>query len=415
MPRFFDGAAGKSADTIIINSSQLLTLEKCNAGVGLLGSISHGAVAIKDGLILETGTTSEIMQNYPDCSDVINADNFLVMPGFVDCHTHLIFAGERSKEMEQRLGGDSYLEILASGGGIHSTVRSTREATAEELFGLGMERLDRMAQNGTTTVEIKSGYGLNDETEMKMLQVAAQLGREHSLDVVSTFLGAHTVPEDQNRKEYIKWLSGKNLQVFRVVAEYFDVFCEEGAFSLEETKMLLESAKRAGFKLKVHGGQFNDLGSPGVAALLGAVSVDHLENISNEDLDLMAESGTVAVLLPGVPFFLQSGKYPDSGRFLKKGIPVALATDFNPGSCPSYSMQMMITLGVFYCGMSVADAITAGTINAARALNRENEIGSIKAGKKADLIILDITTPEEIPYYFGTNLVKKTIKKGQIV
>ena len=415
MSGFPGGAAAKSADTIVINSSQLLTLEKSSAGTGLLGSVSHGAVAVKNGLILETGTTAEIMQNYPDCSDIIDADNSLVMPGFVDCHTHLVFAGERSKEMEQRLGGISYLDILASGGGIHSTVRATRNTSYEELFGLGMKRLDRMAKNGTTTVEIKSGYGLNDETEMKMLQVSAQLGREHSLDVVSTYLGAHTVPEDQSREEYLKWLSGSSLQSFMDVAEYFDIFCEKGAFSLAETKMLLEYAKKAGFKLKVHGGQFNDLGSPGIAAQLGAVSVDHLENISDTDLDLMAEAGTVAVLLPGVPFFLQSDKYPDAGHFLGKGISVALATDFNPGSCPSYSMQMMITLGVFYCGMSIEDAVSAGTINAARAINRENEIGSLKAGKKADIIILDITGPGEIPYYFGTNLVKKTIKNGKII
>ncbi len=415
MSGLLDKVSGTSADTIIINSSQLLTLEKDNKGTGALGSIKNGAVAIKNGLILETGTTSEIRKSYPDCSDVIDADDSLVMPGFVDCHTHLVFAGERSNEMEQRLGGKSYLEILGDGGGIHSTVRATRAASSEKLFVLGMERLDRMAMNGTTTVEIKSGYGLNEETELKMLQVAAQLRREHPLDIISTYLGAHTFPPDQSREEYLKWLSGKSLQLFKKEAEYFDIFCEEGAFSLEETKKLLESAKTAGFKLKVHGGQFNDLGSPGVAASLGAVSVDHLENISNEDMDLMAEAGTVAVLLPGVPFFLQSGKYPDAERFLKKGIPAALATDFNPGSCPSYSMQMMITLGVFYCSMSAADAVAAGTINAARAINRENEIGSLKAGKKGDLIILDIKNPEEIPYYFGTNLVKKTIKSGKIL
>ena len=220
---------------------------------------------------------------------------------------------------------------------------------------------------------------------------------------------------DQSREEYIKWISGESLESFKEVAEYFDIFCEEGAFSLEETRMLLESARRAGFKLKVHGGQFNDLGSPGVAALLGAVSVDHLENISNEDLDLMEKAGTVAVLLPGVPFFLQSDKYPDAERFLEKGIPVALATDFNPGSCPSYSMQMMITLGVFQCGLTIDEAVTGATLNAARAISRENEIGSLKTGKKADIIILDIKSPKEIPYYFGTNLVKKTIKNGRVI
>ncbi|MDA3940936.1 MAG: imidazolonepropionase [Spirochaetia bacterium] len=402
-------------DTLIINSSQLLTLERSSMGSGLLGSIVNGAVAVKNGLILETGTTSAIMKNYPDCLNVIDADGSLVLPGFVDCHTHLVFAGDRSKEMEQRLEGAEYLEILKNRGGIHSTVRATRNASRKELISLGMERLNRMAENGTTTVEIKSGYGLNEETELKMLQVASELGIKHSLDVVITYLGAHTVPEDKNRDEYVKWLGGKSLRAFRKNAEFFDIFCEEGAFSLTETKMLLEAAKLAGFKLKVHGGQFNDLGSPGIASLLGAVSVDHLENISNQDLDLMSEAGTVAVLMPGVPFFLQSDQYPEAKRFVKKGIPVALATDFNPGSCPSYSMQMMITLGVFYCGLSVTDAVLGSTINAAKAINRETEIGSIKAGKKADLIILNIKKPEEIPYYFGTNLVKKTIKNGKII
>ncbi len=405
-----------SADTLVINASRLLTLEPCGTSSSdSLGIIINGAVAIKEGLILETGTTQEIRKKYSSCPEIIDAGNSLVMPGFVDCHTHLIFGGNRASEMEMRLEGKNYLDILKSGGGIHSTVRATRNSSPEELYKLGMERLSLMAKNGTTTVEIKSGYGLNRETELKMLQVAARLGQDHPLDIVKTYLGAHTFPHDLSRDEYLKWLSGGVLKTFKKEAEFFDIFCEEGAFSFEETRRLLETAKNTGFKLKAHVGQFNDLGAAGLASSMGAVSVDHLENISNGDLDLMADSGTVAVLLPGVPFFLQSPLYPHAKRFIDKGIPVALATDFNPGSCPSYSMQMMITLGVLNCGMTVDNAVMGATLNAAKAISREEKAGSLKPGKKADLIILEIKSPEEIPYYFGTNLVKKTIKGGRVI
>jgi len=404
------------ADIIVINASQLLTLEpEGEVSDDPLGVIRDGAVAVKDGIIIDTGESRVIMKKYPDCPEVIDADNSLVMPGFVDCHTHLVFGGNRSSEMAGRLQGENYLDILKSGGGIHSTVKATRKVSAEELFVSGIKRLDRMAENGTTTVEIKSGYGLNEETELKMLEVASMLGREHPLDVVTTYLGAHTFPEDMGRKEYIKWLSGDSLKLFKTKADFFDIFCEDGAFSPDETKMLLEAAKKEGFKLKVHGGQFNELGSPGIAAGLGAASVDHLENISNADMDSMAGAGTVAVFLPGVPFFLQSDKYPDGKSFIQRGIPVALVTDFNPGSCPSYSMQMMITLAVFNCGLSIPEALAAATINSAKAINREDKIGSLKPGKTADLIILDIESPEEIPYYFGTNLVRKTVKCGRVI
>ncbi|RKX86881.1 MAG: imidazolonepropionase [Spirochaetes bacterium] len=407
--------AGKFADAIIINTSQLLTLENSSSDSDLLGILDNGAVAIKDGLILETGLTSEIVKKFSSCSNIIDAEKSLVMPGFVDCHTHLVFAGNRSSEMEMRLQGADYLDILKDRGGIHSTVKATRAASDEELFDTAVKRLDLIAENGTTTVEIKSGYGLNEESELKMLKVIKKLSENHFLDIIPTYLGAHTFPDDSNRVDYLEWLSGDSLQLFSKYAEFFDVFSEEGAFNLEETELLLRAAKGVGFKLKAHVGQFNDIGAAGLASSMGAVSVDHLENISDEDLDKMADSGTVAVLLPGVPFFLQSSIYPDAKRFIKRGIPVALATDFNPGSCPSYSMQMMITLGIFYCGMTVADAVAAATINAAKAINREDEIGSLKPGKKADLIILNIERPEEIPYYFGTNLVKKTIKNGRII
>lgn len=408
-------ASGLMADTLIINSAQLLTLEKGSSGTDQLGAISGGAVAIKSGLILEAGTTVEILKNYSNCSNIIDAENSLVMPGFVDCHTHLVFAGNRSSEMEMRLNGVNYLDILKSGGGIHSTVRATRSASREELFVLGINRLDLMAENGTTTVEIKSGYGLNEETELKILKVISDLSEQHPMDIVSTYLGAHTFPADSNRRDYLGWLSGESLGLFKKYADYFDIFSEKGAFDFEETKLLLKAAKKAGFKLKAHAGQFTDLGAAGLAASMGAVSIDHLENISDNDLDLMASNGTVAVFLPGVPFFLQSSIYPDAKRFINKGIPVALATDFNPGSCPSYSIQMMITLAVFQCGLTIDDAVIGATLNAAKAISREKEIGSLKAGKKADIIILDIKSYKEIPYYFGTNLVKKTIKNGRVI
>ncbi len=398
----------KQVDSIIVNSSQLLTMTES-------GAIPGGAVAVQDGVVIETGKTEDLLRIYPECPDIIDAENQLVMPGFVDCHTHLVFAGERSGEMEMRLKGASYLEILKSGGGIHSTVRATRDASAEELFNLGMERINRMARNGTTTVEIKSGYGLDEETELKMLKVARKLSAEHPLDVIVTYLGAHTVPTETDRKEYVRWLTGSSLETFSEYAEFFDVFCEEGAFSLEETKLLLDAAANAGFRLKVHAGQFNDLGAAGLAASSGAISADHLENIGDDDLDLMAEAGTVAVLLPGVPFFLQSPDYPDARRFIERGIPVALATDFNPGSCPSYSMQMMIALGVFYCGLTADEAVAAATLNAAKAIDREDQTGSLEPGKKADIIILDVKSAGELPYYFGTNLVTKTIKDGVLI
>ncbi len=400
----------EAADVIIINSSKLLTLETDN---DILGTIINGAVAVKDGLVLETGITSDIVDKYPHCTNVIDAENSLIMPGFVDCHTHLVFGGNRSVEMARRLQGESYLDILDSGGGIHSTVQATRTSSAEELFDTAVKRLDLMAENGTTTVEIKSGYGLNEESELKMLKVINKLSEKHFLDITPTYLGAHTFPSDSDRADYIKWLSGDSLNLFMEYAEFFDIFTEEGAFSLDETKSLLEAAKKAGFKLKAHAGQFNDLGAAGLASTLGAISVDHLENVSDKDLDIMADSGTVAVLLPGVPFFLQSSVYPDAKRFIKRGIPVALATDFNPGSCPSYSMQMMITLGVFHCGLTVEEAVLGATLNAAKSISRDEAIGSLKPGKKADIIILNIEKPEEIPYYFGTNLVRKTIKSGR--
>ncbi len=405
--------------TIITNTSYLLTMagpDRARFVEEMLdnGVVQSGALAIADGVVVETGTSEDIAKKY-QADHSIDAGRRLVMPGFVDPHTHLVFAGSREKEMEMRLSGATYLDILKQGGGIHSTVKTTRDVTEEELHAISRKNIQRVLEHGTTTVEIKTGYGLDPDTEDKMLSVIFQLKKDGPLNVVATFLGAHTIPKDIEREEYIDWLTGDALEQFKEMAEFWDVFCEDGAFTLEESERILQTAKDAGYKLKIHAGQFNDLGATGMAASLGAVSADHLDHVSPEQLKLMKEHGTVAVLLPGVPFYLNSNDYPDVKTFHKAGVPIALATDFNPGSCPSYSMQMMITLACLKMKMSAAEAVTASTINAAWAIDRGKRIGSLEPGKQADCIILDVENSSQIPYFFGANLVKTVLKKGQVV
>ncbi len=395
-------------DTLIIGSSQLLTLK----GKEGISTIINGGVAIKDGRIFDIDTTHNLLEKYSDCPNIVDAKNSLVMPGFVDCHTHLVFGGSREEEMEMRLNGSTYLEIHKAGGGLYSTVNATRALSKEDLLIESKQKLKKIIQNGTTSLEIKSGYGLNYNTEKKILQIINQLSSESPIDIVSTYLGAHSVPKETDRREYINWLKGKSLSEFKKYAKYFDIFCEDGAYSLDETKELLEAAKSEGYELKIHSGQFNDLGATGVASELGAISADHLENIDDDQIELMAKNSTVAVLMPGVPFFLKS-KYPDGRKLIDRGVSVALATDFNPGSCPSYSMQMMITLAVFNCGLTITEAIRAATINSAKAIGLENSVGSLEVGKKADIIFLSLKSSLEIPYFFGTNLVTKVFKNGE--
>ncbi|MBI9109166.1 MAG: imidazolonepropionase [Spirochaetales bacterium] len=400
------------ADLIIHNSSQLLTIPPNSAfGIDSLGAIPGGAVAVKNGLVLETGSSAGILSRY--CArETIDAGGRLLMPGFVDSHTHLIHGGDRTGEMVMRLKGATYLEILKTGGGIHSTVKATRQASQEDLTARALERLNHMADHGTTTVEIKSGYGLDTAAERKILKCAASLNRSSALEIVSTYLGAHSLPKDRHREKVMKDLTGPSLRDFRLLSEYCDVFCEEGAFTLEESRTILTAAKAAGFGLKIHAGQFNALGGAGMAASLGAVSADHLEELVPGEAKLMAKHGTVAVLLPGVPFFLQGKKYADGRRLIDAGVTVALATDYNPGSCPSYSMPFMIALGVFQCGLTVSEAIRAATLGGASAINREDRIGSLMPGMQADILILNLEKPAEIPYYFGTNPVHRVFKRG---
>ncbi len=406
-------------DLLVENSSFLLTMRggrtpRSGKDLGDNGEIKNGAIAVSNGIIIETGTTEEISRKYKNPKNLINARGHLVMPGFVDCHTHLVFGGSRENEMRMRLNGASYLDILKAGGGIHSSVRETRKIEEEELFQVSKKRVLRMLAHGTGTIEIKSGYGLDKETEDKILRVADRIDRELPADIVKTFLGAHTIPENTDRNTYISWLKTGALEYFRDKAGFFDIFCEDGAFSPEETFSILKAAKNAGFRLKIHAGQFSDSGIVGlVASSIGCLSADHLDIISDDQLKIMEKEKIIAVFLPGASFYLGMDKFPDVNRF--KNIPIALATDFNPGSCPSFSMQMMVSLACLKMKMSPEEALSASTINAAWAVGKGLETGSLEAGKKADILIMDVKNSAEIPYYFGCNLVRTLIKDGNVL
>ena len=409
----------KQADLLIVNTSCLLTLAgkagpRVSPAMRDLGAIEHGACAFKDGMVVETGSTTALSKDYR-ADRILDAQGRLAMPGFVDPHTHLVFAGTRDNEMLRKIEGATYLDILSQGGGIHATVRATRHASFEELLHAARSRLDRIVAHGTTTVEIKSGYGLESNTEEKMLSVAAQLRKDNKADIVSTFLGAHTIPEGGDRASYIAWLTNEAMAKFSSLAEFCDVFCDKGAFTKEESVDILDCARRKGDKLKIHAGQFSDCGAAGAAALLGAVSVDHCDFISDEQLGIMRTKGAVAVLLPSVSFFLGGTAYPDVKRIQGAGVPVALATDFNPGSCPCCSMQMIVALACLAMKMKPEEAITAATINAACAIDRGATVGSLEPGKKGDCVVLDIASPSQLPYFFGTNLVNTVIKNGAML
>jgi len=410
----------KKIDLLIFNSSELLTISGKNEArtgkdLNKLSVIKNGAIAVNDGIILETGNSKDLLEKYSKVDRLIDAENCVVMPGFVDCHTHLVYGGSRESEMAMRLNGVPYLEILKQGGGIHSTVKATREISKKDLKRISIKKLDKLLKNGTTTVEIKSGYGLDYVTEKKMLEIINELNEEHVMDIIPTFLGAHIIPKGVNREKYVNWIVEEAIPKFRNLAKYCDVFCEDGAFSIDETKRIFSTAIQNGYKLKIHSGQFNDLGASGLAAQLRAVSADHLENISVEQIRKMKKNGTIAVLLPGVPFYLQSQKYANARLMIKEKLPIAIATDYNPGSCPSYSMQMMITLACLNMNLTIEEAIIASTINSAAAIEKEKVVGSLENGKQADIIILDLDNYKQIPYYFGTNLIKNVVKNGIII
>jgi imidazolonepropionase len=410
---------------LLHSASQLLTIAGApqrGRALGNLGIIPDGAVLIKDGVIKAVGTTSELSQAYPQ-EENLNAAGHVVMPGFVDPHTHLMWVGDRAAEFEMRLEGKSYLEILATGGGILSTVRLTRQASLEKLLDETRPRLRDMLAYGTTTAEAKTGYGLQIETELRMLKALLLLDAEGPLDISPTFLGAHAIPPEYkgNPDGYIDVLCSEMLPTVRCWWDehvpghslpFVDVFCETGAFNLEQSRQILGTAKTLGFPLKIHADEFDNLGGASLAAELGAVSADHLVRTSPADISALATSNTVAVALPCTPFGLAEHEYTPARVILKAGGLLALATDLNPGTAWGGNMQFAIALACRYMRLTPAQAIVAATLNAATAINRADKIGSLEPGKQADLLILNVADYRHLGYRFGTNLVKTVIKRG---
>ena len=391
--------------TAILRCSQLVTLAgpqhpRTGAELCDLAIIPDGAMLIEDHRITRTGLRSQIEPLIDSSYSVIDAARRLVMPGFVDAHTHPVFAGNRAAEFEQRASGATYAEIAAAGGGIRSTVRQTRAATEDELVASGQRYVNWFLRNGTTTIEAKSGYGLTLDDELKLLRAIRRLS---PIRTVPTFLGAHEIPDEyRGRKaEYIRVLIHEMLPEASKLAEYCDVFCEPGIFSVEEGREILTAARNAGLGLRMHADQLSNSGAAALAAELRAATADHLEHTDALGIAALKAARVQPVLLPGAVYALGSMHYPTARDMIAAGLAIVLATDFNPGSSPTPSMPMILSLACTQMKMTPAEAITAATINAAHSLNRAHEIGSLEPGKLADLVIYDCEDYREVPYFFG--------------
>lgn len=410
-----------SVDLIIKNAAELLTLSTSSGEESGLGIIRDGAVAVRDGKIFWVGKTDELSKSVvgKQRGKEIDATEKVVMPGLIDSHTHLVFAGSRESEFEQRIQGLSYLEIAERGGGILSTVEATRKASFDELLSLGKKRLNRMLSKGVTTIEAKSGYGLSVQGELKILKVTKALNENHPIDIIPTFLGAHTIPKEfrSERRHYVDLLIEEMIPKVAQerLAEFCDVFCEEKAFTLEEARKILETGKRYGLKPKIHADQLSSGGGAELAAEVGAFSADHLEYVSPIGIERMAEKGVSAVLLPGASFFLSMKKFPPAREMIEKRVAVALATDLNPGSSMTESLPLMMTMGCTLLKMTPKEVIRATTIHAAKSMGQENKIGSLDIGKQADILVFDIPNYRYLPYHFGVDHVEMVIKKGKVV
>ncbi len=413
----------KKVDLLITNASELITLQGWSQKPALavqmrdLGIIRKGSIAIHNGKIVATGKASEIERTFSG-KESIDATGEVVMPGFVDPHTHLVFAGFREDEFEMRIKGLSYMEILQRGGGILKSVQETRKASEEQLVENCKKTLDIMLEHGTTTVEAKSGYGLTLKDEMKCLRVIQRLNKEHPVTVVPTFLGAHAIPAEyeRNADEYVKLIIDEMIPAVadQKLAEFCDVFCEKEVFNKDQTKQILLHGKTHGLKPKLHADEMTAFKGAELAAEVEAVSAEHLLFASIAGLKAMAKKHVNAVLLPAAAFSLMLSRYANARKMIEIGIAVALGTDFNP-SCWVENQQTIIALACRQMKMTPAEAITAVTINAAHAIKRAHEIGSLEPGKKADVIILNIPNHKFLGYRFGTNLVNKVIKEGKLV
>jgi imidazolonepropionase len=409
---------------LLQNIKQLVTVEshgkayKSGEEMRGLGVMEHASVFIEDGVIQWVGPSDTFAGSLGPEADILDASMFVALPGFVDAHTHALFAGTRENEFALRSEGKTYQEIAARGGGILSTVTATRSATKKELKKLANRRLDAMMKHGTTTVEIKSGYGLEPDAEIKMLEAIAELAQEHYTTIVATFLGAHAIPPEykERRGAYIDLVCERMLPYIakRNLAQFCDVFCEVGYFSVEESRQILKKGLSLGLRSKLHADEFNSIGGTQLAAELHAASVDHLEHVTDEDIRGLEESGTVAVVLPGVSFFLRN-PYAPARKIIDAGIPVAIASDFNPGSCMSFSLPLMMTIACTQMSMTPEEAIAAATLNGAAALGLSDTLGSIEVGKQADIILYEIPNYRYLVYHFGSNHAVKVIKKGIIL
>ena len=415
----------KSADLVVVNCEQLLAcrgrIPKRVDALQDVGVLEKACIASHKGRIVFVGEEKRFKEEVrlEENSVCIDGTGLVALPGFVDSHTHLPFAGTREEEFVLRLQGYSYQQLAEKGLGIQTTVKETRRASKKELLSLSLTRLGRMLLLGTTTAEAKSGYGLNLEDEIKQLETLQELQRIHPIDIVPTFMGAHEIPEEykSRKNDYIKLLSDKILPEVKEkkLAEFFDVFCEEGVFSLEESKKLVRAAKEAGFKIKIHADEFSPLGGAELAAEEEATSADHLINITEQGIKKLAESQTAATLLPAVSFFLMLEKKAPARKLIEKGAIVSLATDFNPGSSMTESMLFVLQLAVFTMKMSIEEAINAATANGAYALGRHEQVGSLEVGKKMDVTLWDVHNYPTLVYHLGINPLKHVIKNGKIV
>jgi imidazolonepropionase len=413
---------------IVHSSSQLLTLAggpQRGADLGRLGLIPDGSVVVKDGAIVAVGTTGEMAERY-DPDQEIDASGCVVMPGFVDPHTHLVWAGDRAAEFERRLAGATYMEILAEGGGIMSTVRQTRATDHTGLVAQSRLRMRRMLNHGTTTAEVKTGYGLELETELRMLEAIFGLEAEGGVSLVPTFLGAHAIPAEFSDRPaaYVSLVCDEMLPRVREwwtrkapgrALPFVDVFCEAGAFDLPQSRRILERAAELGFPLKIHADEFSGLGATRMAVDLGAVSADHLVHTPMEDIVALGRSETVAVALPATPFGLGEPDYTPARQILEANGLLAVATDLNPGTAWCESMQFVIALACRMMKLTPAQAIAAATINAAAAIRRSDQVGSLEPGRAADIVLLETPDYRHLGYRFGTNLVSRVIKGGRLV
>lgn len=412
---------------LIQHAAQVLTLaggprDKPLAGpdLGDWNIIEHGYVATLDYKIVAVGPMIELDHTSigPE-TRVVDATGCVVMPGLVECHTHLVFGGNRAHEFERKLRGESYLDILASGGGILSTVRATRAASEAELLANALHHLDGFRRYGVTTLEAKSGYGLDRDTELRLVRVAREAGRQQPVRVVPTFLGPHVVPpefKEAGPRAYVDFLLREVLSDLKGEAAYVDIFCEEGAFPLAVSRYFLGQAHKMGFGLKIHAEQLHDLGGCEMAAELGATSVDHCDYLTPQAAARIARQSqgrTVAVLLPLVPLFLRQERYAPGRAFIDSGLPVAVSTDFNPGSCPSKNLWLALSLACLKMGLTPKEAVAAVTLNAAWAIGQQHDCGSLEPGKRADLLVLQLGSVAEIPYWLGENPVRDAFIGGQ--